>query len=59
MLDDPEVRAELGRLTREDTERSDVFQQVRRLAMDVEQGLLALLFDTQPLRGLTREYAIF
>jgi hypothetical protein len=59
MLDDPAVRAELGRLTREETVRSDVFQEVRRLAMDVEQGLLALLFDTQPLRGLTREYAIF
>jgi hypothetical protein len=59
LLDDPGVRAELGRLTREDTVRSDVFQEVRRLAMDVEQGLLALLFDTQPLRGLTREYAIF
>jgi hypothetical protein len=59
MLDDPGVREELGRLTREETVRSDVFQEVRRLAMDVEQGLLALLFDTQPLRGLTREYAIF
>jgi hypothetical protein len=59
MLDDPGVREELGRLTREETVDSEVFQEVRRLAMDVEQGLLALLFDTQPLRGLTREYAIF
>jgi hypothetical protein len=59
MLDDPAVREELGRLTREETVNSDVFQDVRRLAVDVEQGLLALLFDTAPLRGLTREYAIF
>jgi hypothetical protein len=59
MLDDPAVREELGRLTREETTSSDVFQEVRRLAADVEQGLLALLFDTVPLRGLTREYAIF
>ena len=59
MLDDPEVRAKLGRLTREETASSELFQDVRRLAADVEQGLLALLFDTQPLRGLTREYAIF
>jgi hypothetical protein len=59
MLDDDAVREELGRLTREETGDSDVFQEVRRLAMDVEQGLLALLFDTVPLRGLTREYAIF
>jgi hypothetical protein len=59
MLDDPAVREELGRLTREDTVSSAAFQDVRRLAMDVEQGLLALLFDTVPLRGLTREYAVF
>jgi hypothetical protein len=59
MLDDPAVREELGRLTREETTSSDVFQEVRRLAADVEQGLLALLFDTVPLRGLMREYAIF
>jgi hypothetical protein len=59
MLDQAEVREELGRLTRDETERSEVFQEVRRLAIDMEQGLLALLFDTQPLRGLTREYAIF
>jgi hypothetical protein len=59
LLDQPEVRDELGRLTREETTGSDVFQEVRRLGADVEQGLLALLFDTVPLRGLTREYAVF
>jgi hypothetical protein len=59
MLDQPEVREELGRLTRDQTDRSGVFQEVRRLAIDMELGLLALLFDTHPLRGLTREYAIF
>lgn len=59
MLDDDAVREELGRLTRTDTRGSAVFQEVRRLALDLEQGLLALLFDTQPLRALTREYAIF
>jgi hypothetical protein len=59
MLDDDAVRAELGSLTRAETRGSAVFQEVRRLALDLEQGLLALLFDTQPLRALTREYAIF
>ena len=59
LLDDADVRAHLAQLTREDTTRSDVFQEVRRLSVDIEQGLLALLFDTHPLRGLTREYAIF
>jgi predicted nucleotidyltransferase len=59
LLDDADVRGHLAKLTREETARSDVFQEVRRLGVDIEQGLLALLFDTQPLRGLTREYAIF
>ena len=59
MLDDDAVREELGSLTREQTMGSPTFQEVRRLALDLEQGLLALLFDTQPLRALTREYAIF
>jgi hypothetical protein len=36
-----------------------VFQEVRRHADDLEQGLLALLFDSRPLRAVTREYAIF
>ena len=59
LLDDDAVREELGSLTRAETRASAVFQEVRRLALDLEQGLLALLFDTQPLRALTREYAIF
>jgi hypothetical protein len=59
LIDDPDVRAHLAQLTREETGRSSAFQEVRRLGVDIEQGLLALLFDTQPLRGLTREYAIF
>ena len=59
MLDDPESRAHLAGLTRADADRSALFGEVRRLAAELEHGLLALLFDTQPLRALTREYAIF
>jgi hypothetical protein len=36
-----------------------VFQEVRRLADELEAGLLALLFDTPSLRALVREYGIF
>jgi hypothetical protein len=59
MLDDPEVRSQLQSLRREDAARSPVFQEVRRHADELEQGLLALLFDTQPLRVLVREYGVF
>jgi hypothetical protein len=59
MLDDPDVRARLQSLPREDAKRSPVFQEVRRLADELEQGLLALLFDTPQLRALVREYGIF
>ena len=59
MLDDPEVREQLQSLPREDAKRSPVFQEVRRLADELEAGLLALLFDTPSLRALVREYGIF
>jgi hypothetical protein len=59
MLDDPDVRGRLQDLRREDAKRSPVFQEVRRLADEIEGGLLALLFDTTPLRNLVREYGIF
>ena len=59
ILDDEEARDHLAGLTRDDAAASATFQEVRRLAAEMEQGLLSLLFDTQPLRALTREYAIF
>jgi hypothetical protein len=59
MLDDAAVRGQLQDLRREDTKRSPVFQDVRRLADEIEGGLLALLFDTTPLRHVVREYGIF
>jgi hypothetical protein len=59
MLDDPATREHLAGLTRADADGSPVFGEVRRLAAELEHGLLALLFDTQPLHALTREYAIF
>jgi hypothetical protein len=59
MLDDPDVRDRLQALRKEDAKASPVFQVVRRHADDLEQGLLALLYDSRPLRAVTREYAIF
>jgi hypothetical protein len=38
--------------------RSATFVEVRRLAAELQNGLLALLFET-PLAPAVREYAIF
>jgi hypothetical protein len=59
MLDDPAVREQLQALRKEDAKASPVFQEVRRHADDLEQGLLTLLFESRALRRVTREYAIF
>lgn len=58
MLDDSETRAELERLSRSEAQGSEVFQRGRRLGDELEQGLLALLFETR-LEPLVREYGIF
>ena len=59
LLDDPGARAELERLGREEVHASAVFQTARRLGREVQQGLLALLFEREPLRRLIRQYGVF
>jgi hypothetical protein len=58
MLGDDAIRAELSSLTREEGDRSRAFRTARRYADDLQNGLLALLFET-PLQRLVREYGIF
>lgn len=58
MLSERDVRGELERLSRSEAQASEAFQQGRRLGSELEQGLLALLFET-PLEPLVREYGIF
>ena len=58
MLNDEDVRRELTRLARADVAESGTYNEGRRLAEELEQGLLALLFET-PLASLVREYGIF
>jgi len=58
MLDDDEIRAELATLTREQGDANRAFRTARRHADDLQNGLLALLFET-PLLPLVREYGIF
>jgi hypothetical protein len=58
LLGDADVRAELASLDRRSARDSETFVDVRRLAADLQNGLLALLFETQ-LAPAVREYAIF
>lgn len=58
MLNDEDIRRELTQLARTDVSGSAIYIEGRRLADELEQGLLALLFET-PLVELVREYGIF
>lgn len=57
-LNDASFREELQRTTRETAGSSVAFSEAKRLGEDLQNGLLALLFETN-LRQLVREYAIF
>jgi hypothetical protein len=59
ILDDEDKREELNKLTRETAKQSDVFSEVARLGKELEIGLLALLFETEDLPKLVREYGVF
>jgi hypothetical protein len=58
MVADAAVRDELAALDRETAMGSPTFVEVRRLAAELQNGLLALLFETS-LAPAVREYAIF
>jgi hypothetical protein len=58
-LDEASFRAALESVPREDGDRSDEFLEARRLGRAIQSGLLGLLFETDLLRSLVREFAIF
>jgi hypothetical protein len=58
MVADAAVREELASLDRASAMGSATFVEVRRLAAELQNGLLALLFETS-LAPAVREYAIF
>jgi len=58
LLGDAAVREELAALDRRSARGSATFVDVRRLASDLQNGLLALLFETR-LAPAVRVYAIF
>jgi hypothetical protein len=59
MLDEPNARAALDAVTRASARESPVFARAAALGDSLENGLLALLFETRTLPALVREYAVF
>lgn len=59
LLDDEGFRLELREVTRATADESAAFAGVRRLGRELEAGLLGLLFETNSLPKLVRDYAIF
>jgi hypothetical protein len=59
LLDDESFRGELNAVTRETSKGSAAFGEAARLGKELELGLLALLFETDSLPRLVREYGIF
>jgi hypothetical protein len=58
ILADRQTRQALERMSREEAQTAAVFHEGRRLGDELEQGLLALLFETR-IEPLVREYGIF
>lgn len=58
-LDDGAFRDELRQLARGDEHRSPAWTEARRLGRQIEEGLLALLFDRDALARLVRQYGLF
>jgi len=57
LMQDDEVRAELQSLSFESRDSSDLFAEIRAIGEALDQGLIALLFDT-PLSQVARKYAV-
>jgi hypothetical protein len=59
LLDDEAFRRQLHDTTRATADISEAFAEARRLGGELQAGLLALLFETDSLPKLVRDYAIF
>lgn len=58
-LDDEAFRDELSEVTRDTSRKSRAFQEAARLGKELERGLLALLFETESLPKVARDYIVF
>jgi hypothetical protein len=58
-MDDPEFRDELAEVERDNCADSAAFADAQRLGHELQDGLLALLYETKQLPQVVRDYAIF
>jgi hypothetical protein len=58
-MDDPEFREELAGVVRDNSADSGAFADVQRIGRELQDGLLALLYETRALPQVARDYAIF
>lgn len=59
LLDDADARAELKDLRREAAEDSPAFARARQLGETLQDGLVALMFESDELRSVSRAYSVF
>lgn len=59
LLDDQAVRDELRDVTRATADESPAFARAGMIARELESGLLALLFESESLPKLVRDYGVF
>lgn len=59
LLDDHSARRALKDLSHDDADESEVFDEARQIGADIDGGLLSLLFETERLPALVREFGIF
>lgn len=59
LLDNGAFRDELKTVTRQTSRDSPAFKEAARLGKELERGLLALLFETDSLSKLARDYVVF
>lgn len=59
LLDNREFRHALESVSRETAASSEHFAEMQRVGHDLDEGLLALLYETDQLPNVVREFAIF
>ena len=58
-MNDEEFRNDLGNVVRKNCADSSAFADIQRIGHELQDGLLALLYETRALPQVVRDYAIF
>lgn len=58
-MNDEQFRDELGSVVRDNSADSAAFADIQRIGHELQDGLLALLYETRDLPQVVRDYAIF